>query len=155
MDRGGEVTYHGPGQLTVYPILDLRHYKQDIHWYVRALEEVVILALQECGLNAVREPDVTGVWVDQHKVAAVGVKCKRWITQHGFAVNVTPESLGNFDGIVPCGLEGRRVGCVNDFLPEGQAVTVQQMAVYVRSAFEEVFRVELVEDNKAAAVFGQ
>jgi len=146
MDRGGEVTYHGPGQLTVYPVLDLRHYKQDIHWYVRALEEVVLLALQECGLDqAVREDGVTGVWVEGAKVAAVGVKCKRWITQHGFAINVTPEALGNFDGIVPCGLEGRRVGCVNQFLPVDQAITVRDMATYVQSAMEEVFQMELRE----------
>lgn len=143
MDRGGEVTYHGPGQLTVYPVLDLRHYKQDIHWYVRALEEVVIVALAECGVEAAREPNVTGVWVDNHKVAAVGVKCKKWITQHGLAINVTPDSLANFDGIVPCGLQGRQVGCVNQFLPADQNVTVQQMSSYVKSALEDVFRIQL------------
>lgn len=142
MDRGGEVTYHGPGQLTVYPILDLRHYRQDIHWYVRALEEVVILALQECGLeSAMREDGVTGVWVDGYKVAAVGVKCKRWITQHGLAINVTPESLANFSGIVPCGLEGRKVGCIQQFLDD--PVTVEQVALYVRSALEDVFQISL------------
>ena len=145
MDRGGEVTYHGPGQLTVYPVIDLRGYKQDIHWYVRALEEVVLIALQECGLEtAVREPDVTGVWIDDHKVAAVGVKCKKWITQHGLAINVTPESLDNFQGIVPCGLPGRKVGCVNQFLAPDHQVTVQQMATYVKSAMEDVFRIQLV-----------
>jgi lipoyl(octanoyl) transferase len=146
MDRGGEVTYHGPGQLTVYPVLNLRNYKQDIHWYVRALEQVVLLALQECGLDSAhRQADVTGVWVDNHKVAAIGVSCKKWITQHGVAINVMPESLPNFEGIVPCGLVGRRVGCVNQFLPPEQHVTMGQMATYVKLAMEEVFQVQLTE----------
>jgi len=129
MDRGGEVTYHGPGQITVYPILDLRSYRQDIHWYMRALEEAIILAISKCGggnnsnnnngnnndnsLRAERQDGVTGVWIDNHKVAAVGIKCRRWITMHGLAVNVEQSSLSNFQGIVPCGLEGRKVGCIN------------------------------------------
>jgi len=103
MDRGGEVTYHGPGQLTVYPVLDLRHYRQDIHWYMRALEESVILALQECGINAQRDDETTGVWVDNYKLAAIGIKCRKWITQHGLAVNIEADSLHGFRGIVPCG----------------------------------------------------
>jgi len=123
MDRGGEVTYHGPGQITVYPVLDLRSYNQDIHWYMRALEEAIILAISKCATNnshktlrAEREDGVTGVWIDNHKVAAVGIKCRRWVTQHGLAVNVEESCLSNFRGIVPCGLEGRNVGCLNQFL---------------------------------------
>lgn len=146
MDRGGEVTYHGPGQLTAYPILNLKRYKQDIHWYVRALEEVVILALGECGLEAVREDGVTGVWIDGYKVAAIGIKCKRWVTQHGLAINVTPNSLENFNGIVPCGLEGRKVGCVQQFLGEGTSIDVESVADYVKLAFEDVFQVKLGEN---------
>lgn len=145
MDRGGEVTYHGPGQLTAYPILDLKRYKQDIHWYVRALEEVVILALGKCGLKAVREDGVTGVWIDGYKVAAIGIKCKRWVTQHGLAINVTPESLEHFGGIVPCGLEGRKVGCAQQFLNEGSSIDVETVAEYVKLAFEDVFQVRLSE----------
>jgi lipoyl(octanoyl) transferase len=155
MNRGGEVTYHGPGQLTVYPILNLKRYKQDIHWYVRALEEVVILALGECGLAAVREDGVTGVWIDGYKVAAIGIKCKRWVTQHGLAINVTPQSLEHFDGIVPCGLEGRKVGCVQQFLVNDDSassssttttttsIDVETVAEYVKVAFEDVFQVKL------------
>jgi lipoyl(octanoyl) transferase len=155
MDRGGEVTYHGPGQLTVYPILNLKRYKQDIHWYVRALEEVVILALGECGLTAVREDGVTGVWIDGYKVAAIGVKCKRWVTQHGLAINVTPQCLEHFDGIVPCGLEGRKVGCVQQFLVNDDSASISSttttttsidvatVAEYVKVAFEDVFQVKL------------
>jgi lipoyl(octanoyl) transferase len=144
MDRGGEVTYHGPGQLVVYPVIDLRGYKQDIHWYMRALEETILLALQKAGIeNAVREDDVTGVWIGQRKVAAFGIKARRWITQHGIAINVTPESLANFEGIVPCGLEGRKVTCVNDHL--SQPISVEIFAEFVKEALEEVFCIQLME----------
>lgn len=151
MDRGGEVTYHGPGQITVYPVLDLRSYRQDIHWYMRALEEAIILAISKCStttkpLRAEREDGVTGVWIDNHKVAAVGIKCRRWVTQHGLAVNVEESSLSNFQGIVPCGLEGRKVGCLNQFLLEqgDEPITVQDFAVLMKEALEEVFRIQLV-----------
>ena len=151
MDRGGEVTYHGPGQITVYPVLDLRSYRQDIHWYMRALEEAVILAISKCAtsnktLCAEREDGVTGVWIDNRKVAAVGIKCRRWVTQHGLAVNVEESSLSNFQGIVPCGLEGRKVGCLNQFLIEqgDEPITVRDFAILMREALEEIFRIELV-----------
>lgn len=143
MDRGGEVTYHGPGQLVAYPILDLRGYKQDIHWYIRALEEVVIRALARFGIKAVREDGLTGVWVDGSKVAAVGIKCRRWVTMHGFAINVDAVSLENFAGIVPCGLENRQVGYVNQFLDT--EISLQDMAGAVLLSFEEVMRVQCVE----------
>ena len=151
INRGGEVTYHGPGQLTVYPVLDLRSYRQDIHWYMRALEEAIILAISKCStgtkiLRAEREDGVTGVWIDNHKVAAIGIKCRRWITQHGLAVNVEESSLSNFEGIVPCGLEGRKVGCLNQFLLEqgDDPITVGDFAVFMKEALEEIFRIELV-----------
>ena len=156
MDRGGEVTYHGPGQITVYPVLDLRRYKQDIHWYMRALEEAIILAISNSSksssssnvqLRAEREDGVTGVWIENHKVAAVGIKCRRWITQHGLAVNVEESSLTNFGGIVPCGLEGRKVGCLNQFLTEqgAEPITVRDFAIVMKEALEDVFRIELVD----------
>ncbi|KAG7344707.1 lipoate-protein ligase B [Nitzschia inconspicua] len=147
MDRGGEVTYHGPGQLTVYPILDLRNYRQDIHWYMRALEEAIVVALNEhCDLTypAQRQEDVTGVWIDDHKVAAVGIKCKKWVTLHGLAVNVEETCLSPFDGIVPCGLEGRKVGCINQFTKK-TPLTVPQFARIMKRALQQVFRIELVE----------
>jgi lipoyl(octanoyl) transferase len=153
MDRGGEVTYHGPGQLTVYPILDLRHYQQDIHWYCRALEEAVLIALADCGITtAYRDDDVTGIWVDNHKVAAVGIKCRKWITVHGVAINVEECSLTGFSNIVPCGLEGRQVGCVNQFLQQQQPprppLTVREFAMYMESALEEVFCMRLVDVDR-------
>ena len=145
MDRGGEVTYHGPGQLTVYPILDLRGYKQDIHWYIRALEEAVILALSHHGLQAERQEGITGVWVQNRKVAAVGIKCRKWITMHGLAVNVEEESLPNFDGIVACGLENRKVGCVNQFLTN--KITISEFSETLKWALEQVFQIELLYQN--------
>ena len=142
MDRGGEVTYHGPGQLTIYPILDLRGYKQDIHWYIRALEEATIRALARFGIEAGRQDGITGVWVDDFKVAAFGIKCRKWVTMHGFAINVDKHSLEHFGGIVACGLEDRRVGCVNQFLSKD--VSVKDVADAVSSALEDVFQIEFI-----------
>lgn len=161
IDRGGEVTYHGPGQLVVYPVLDLRrNYRADLHWYVRALEEVVVRALRRAGVDdAGREPDVTGVWcrgrntntADQReKVAAVGVKVRRWVASHGAAVNVEARSIPPFDGIVPCGLEGRGVTCLNDALERRGAppTTVADFCRdHVLPAFEEVFGAELARPS--------
>ena len=149
MARGGEVTYHGPGQLTVYPILDLWNYQQDIHWYMRALEEATIRALIKCGIDLdsiERQDDVTGVWVENHKVAAVGIKCRKWITMHGVAINVEDCALSNFEGIVPCGLEGRKVGCFNQFLRSynQRELTVHEFALIMAESLEEVFRINLV-----------
>ena len=144
IERGGEVTYHGPGQLTVYPILDLRGYKQDVHWYMRALEEVILLALEKAGVKgAVREDNLTGVWVSNKKIAALGIKARRWVTMHGLAINVDMRSLQNFEGIVPCGLEGRKVTCINE--ENGNTVTtVEQFSYHVKEALEEIFCVALI-----------
>ena len=138
---------HTIGQLTVYPVLDLRGYKQDIHWYMRALEEAILIALEKCGLDrAERQEDVTGVWVDNCKVAACGVKVRKWVTMHGLAVNVEETSLENFDGIVPCGLDGRKVGCINQFIDK--PITVTEFADIMKESLEEVFRIELVASQR-------
>jgi lipoyl(octanoyl) transferase len=102
-DRGGDVTYHGPGQLVGYPILDLREWKRDVGAYVRAIEQVIIDTLAEYGVAAGRIPKLTGVWVDERKIAAIGVHLSRWVTSHGFALNVST-NLSYFQYIVPCGL---------------------------------------------------
>ena len=113
INRGGDITYHGPGQLVGYPILDLDNFFTDIHKYLRYLEEAIILTLKEYGLSCERSPGETGVWLDvgtpfARKICAMGVRASRWVTMHGFALNVNAD-LGYFDHIIPCGIEGKGV----------------------------------------------
>ena len=103
--RGGQVTYHGPGQLVGYPILGLCDLRPDVRWYVRGLEEVLIGALADLGIAATRRPGLTGVWVGLRKIGSIGVAIRRWVTWHGFALNVTPDVSG-FAAITPCGIDG-------------------------------------------------
>ncbi len=103
VERGGDVTFHGPGQLVGYPILDLRGHRQDLHWYLRSLEDVLIGALGHFRIEADRNPGLTGVWTAGRKIASIGIHVKQWVTLHGFALNVTTD-LDRFDLIVPCGI---------------------------------------------------
>lgn len=105
VERGGDVTWHGPGQLVGYPILDLRGHRQDLHWYLRTLEDALIDALESLGIPADRVPGRTGVWTAGRKIASIGVHARRWVTLHGFALNVVND-LAGFELIVPCGLDG-------------------------------------------------
>ncbi|MEL6262160.1 MAG: lipoyl(octanoyl) transferase LipB [Cyanobacteria bacterium J06626_6] len=146
VERGGEVTYHCPGQLVGYPILNLRHYRQDLHWYLRQLEEVLIRTLARYGLKAERIEGLTGVWVEGYKLAAIGIKVSRWITMHGFALNVCPD-LSGFEQIVPCGIEDRAVGSMAQFLLSEVAVeTVRQVLI---GEFEQVFGLSLQQATRA------
>uniref|UniRef100_UPI0037C07CDA lipoyl(octanoyl) transferase LipB n=1 Tax=Flavobacterium sp. TaxID=239 RepID=UPI0037C07CDA len=113
INRGGDITYHGPGQIVGYPILDLENFFTDIHKYLRLLEESIILTLAEFGLQTERSPGETGVWLDvgtpfARKICAMGVRASRWVTMHGFALNVNAD-LGYFDNIIPCGIRGKAV----------------------------------------------
>ncbi len=141
IERGGEVTYHCPGQLVGYPIMNLRYYRQDLHWYLRQLEAVIINTVANYGLKAYRVPKLTGVWLEGKKIAAIGIKVRRWITMHGFAVNVCPDMSG-FKQIVPCGIVDKPVGSLAEFMPN---ITVEKIRVDVAEAFAKVFEVELVE----------
>src|SRR6059036_4370527 len=105
VERGGDVTYHGPGQLVGYPIIDLAGYRRDLHWYLRSLEQALIDALAELGVTAERNTGYTGVWTRGRKIASIGIHVKQWVTWHGFALNVTTD-LSYFDRIVPCGIPG-------------------------------------------------
>jgi lipoyl(octanoyl) transferase len=105
VERGGDVTFHGPGQLVGYPILDLSNYKQDLHWYLRTLEQALIDALGIVGIPAQRNPGYTGVWTSGKKIASIGIHVKQWVTWHGFALNVSTD-LAHFERIVPCGIPG-------------------------------------------------
>ena len=102
-ERGGDVTFHGPGQLVGYPILDLRNYKKSISWYMRSLEEVIIDTLLEFNIKAVRKDRLTGVWYKDEKIAALGVRVSKWITMHGFSLNINPD-LNYYKSIIPCGI---------------------------------------------------
>lgn len=104
VERGGDVTFHGPGQLVGYPIVDLRQHREDLHWYLRQLEEVLIRALGTFGITAERRPSLTGAWTGGRKIASIGVHAKQWVTWHGFALNVTTD-LSQFGLIVPCGID--------------------------------------------------
>lgn len=117
INRGGDITYHGPGQIVGYPILDLENFFTDIHKYLRFLEEMIILTLEEYGIKSERSPGETGVWLDvgtpfARKICAMGVRASRWITMHGFALNVNAD-LGYFDNIIPCGIRGKAVTSLN------------------------------------------
>ncbi|TFJ86120.1 hypothetical protein NSK_002940 [Nannochloropsis salina CCMP1776] len=147
-DRGGQVTWHGPGQIVIYPVVDLTHHKKDLRWYVRGLEEVVLRVLALHGVEGQRDEKHTGVWVKEQgpegeeltKVAAIGVSASRWVTCHGLALNVDPD-LRAFESIVPCGVRDRRVGCLNNLLsPHAAAeLTTAQVRYELMEAFEDVF----------------
>ena len=141
VERGGEVTYHCPNQLVGYPIINLRYYQQDLHWYLRQLEEVIIQTVANYNLKAYRIPELTGVWLEGKKIAAIGIKVKRWITMHGFALNVCPDMSG-FQHIVPCGIVNKPVGSLIEFVPN---ITVKQVRVDIAKSFAEVFQVKFVK----------
>lgn len=145
-DRGGDVTYHGPGQLVGYPILDLTQHRRDISWYMRSLEEVFILTARDWGIAAGRSPGAAGVWVGNDKLVAMGVHLSRWVTSHGFAMNVNTD-LSYFQWIVPCGLHGKGVTSLAKLL--GRDVEMEAVTERVVQHFAEVFAVEVVESVKS------
>jgi lipoyl(octanoyl) transferase len=143
VERGGEVTYHCPGQIVGYPILNLRYYHQDLHWYLRQLEEVMIRVLALNNLTGARIDGLTGVWVSGRKIAAIGIKVSKWITMHGFALNVRPDLTG-FDRIVPCGISDRSVGSMAEFIPDIDPDLVRAQIIAV---FADLFQVEMVSQS--------
>lgn len=140
--RGGDVTYHGPGQVVGYPILDLRPDRCDVHRYVRDLEQVLIAAAAKFGVAAIRVPGLTGAWVGADKLAAIGVRISRWVTSHGFAFNVSTD-LSNFRFIVPCGIAGRGVTSLSSVL--GTSVRIRDVEYALVEAFAGVFDRDAVE----------
>ncbi len=144
IERGGEVTHHCPGQLVGYPILNLRYYQQDLHWYLRQLEEVILQTIAIYGLSGARIAGLTGVWVEGYKIAAIGIKVSRWITYHGFALNVCPD-LSGFAEIIPCGITNKPVGSLQQFLPN---ISLRQVQQDLSRVFASVFGVELFSLDK-------
>jgi lipoyl(octanoyl) transferase len=139
VSRGGEVTYHGPGQLIGYPILKLEGRDRDVHQYLRRIEDAMIRALADCGINATRRDGLTGIWVDSRKIGSIGVGIKRWTTCHGFALNVCPD-LSYFSGIVPCGIDGCEMTSIETL--SDKRIGVDDFAPAVRSRFAEAFGYE-------------
>ncbi|HUX84173.1 MAG TPA: lipoyl(octanoyl) transferase LipB [Chitinophagaceae bacterium] len=143
-NRGGDITYHGPGQIVGYPILDLERFRPDIGYYLRSLEETIIRAIAPYGITGDRSSGETGVWLDPQdkakarKICAMGVRCSRWITMHGFALNVNTD-LSYFSGIIPCGISDKQVTSMEKEL--GRPVLLQEVRGRIRKAFGEVFGV--------------
>ncbi len=147
INRGGDITYHGPGQIVAYPILDLDNFFTDIHQYLRLLEETIILTLKEYGLNAQRSKGETGVWLDAEnilkarKICAFGVRCSRWVTMHGWGFNVN-SNLDYFSNIIPCGISNKAVTSLNKEL--GHDVEISEIKTKLKNNFSKLFNAELV-----------
>jgi lipoate-protein ligase B len=137
VERGGDVTFHGPGQLVGYPIIDLKRHRQDLHWYLRQVEELLIKALAGYGLTGTRRPPYTGVWVDDRKIASIGVHARDWVTWHGFALNVSTD-LRYFDLIVPCGIPSVRMTSIVAERPNA-STALAAVAARVVDAASDVF----------------
>ena len=148
-NRGGDITYHGPGQIVGYPIFDLENFFTDIHKYLRYLEEAVILTLDEYGLKATRSSGETGVWFDvgtpfARKICALGVRSSRWVSMHGFALNANV-NLGYFDNIIPCGIKGKAVTSMEAEL--GEKVSETEVKEKITKHLAELFEIKFVNDN--------
>lgn len=145
-NRGGDITFHGPGQIVGYPILDLEAFKPDIRWYMRSLEEVIIKTIAHYGLQGVRSEGETGVWLDvgtpfARKICALGVRTSRWVTMHGFALNVNT-NLGYFDHIIPCGIKGKAVTSLEAEI--NRKVPLSEVRALILEHFAEVFAAEVI-----------
>lgn len=148
INRGGDITYHGPGQIVGYPILDLENFFTDIHKYLRLLEEAIIMVLSDYGLKGVRSDGETGVWLDvgtpfARKICAMGVRASRWVTMHGFALNVNAD-LGYFDNIIPCGIRGKGVTSLHVEL--GRAVDELEVQQKIIRYFSQLFDAEIISN---------
>lgn len=147
-NRGGDITFHGPGQIVGYPIFDLENFYTDIGRYLRELEEVIILTLADYGILAGRSSGETGVWLDalikgkERKICAMGVRCSRWITMHGFALNVNTD-LNYFNHIIPCGIQNKKVASLKEEL--GREVNVEEVKERLKRNFEKVFNIKIIE----------
>lgn len=146
INRGGDITYHGPGQIVGYPIIDLENFFTDIHKYLRSLEEVIIRTLADYGIKGERSEGETGVWLDvgtpfARKICAMGVRASRWVTMHGFALNVNTD-LGYFDNIIPCGIRGKAVTSLNVELSK-EKINTEEVKRYILKHFKEIFGVSI------------
>jgi len=145
IDRGGDITYHGPGQIVGYAILNLENWKKDTHLYLRALEDVLIKTCKDYGIESERNNKYTGVWIEDRKICAIGIKVSRWRTMHGFAFNVNTD-LSLFDGIIPCGIQEKEVTTLKKEL--NSDIDIQEAKTKVVNNFVNVFDYHLIDKRK-------
>lgn len=150
IDRGGDITYHGPGQIVGYPIIDLNRWHNDTHKYLRALEEVIIKTCSEFGLDCERNEQHTGVWLADKKIAAIGIKVSRWVTMHGFAFNVNTD-LNLFNGIIPCGIQDKSVTSLKKEL--GKEISVAEVKEKILNNFFDLFSYDELASLKKQELF--
>lgn len=145
VSRGGEVTWHGPGQLVIYPIIDLSRHKKDLRWYLSNLEDIIIQTLQEYNINGTTSSINPGVWVDNNKICAVGITCSRWITMHGLALNITCD-LSSYNHIIPCGISPD-IGGVCSMKQFHSFITFDEVITVILKNFQEKFQYDTLEDG--------
>jgi lipoyl(octanoyl) transferase len=150
IDRGGDITYHGPGQIVGYPIIDLNNWFKDTHKYLRELEEVIIKTCKDYSLNCERNPKHTGVWIGDRKIAAIGIKVSRWVTMHGFAFNVNTD-LNLFNGIIPCGIQDKSVTSLKQEL--NREINLQEVKLKLLKNFYDVFNYSRLITRQREEVF--
>ena len=151
IDRGGDITYHGPGQIVGYPIINLTNWKQDTHKYLRAIEEVIIQSCSEYGLNGGRVEKYTGVWINDRKICAIGIKVSRWITMHGFAFNINTD-LELFNGIIPCGITDKDVTSLNRELKT--EIPLNDVKEKIIHHFNNIFNYDLIKFKSKNEIMG-
>ena len=138
-DRGGQVTYHGPGQIVGYPIINLNHFKKSVSWYMRSLEQVIITTLNDYNIIAERKDGMTGVWVDDEKICAMGVRLSRWVTMHGFALNLAPK-MEYYDSMIPCGIQEYGITSMSDILCKD--ISMYEVIESLSTNFTKIFNIE-------------
>ena len=149
IDRGGDITYHGPGQIVGYPIINLSDWHEDTHKYLRALEEIIILTCRDYNLPAGRIEGLTGVWIENRKIAAIGIKVSRWITMHGFAFNVNTD-LSLFNGIIPCGIQDKEVTSLEKELQKN--ISILEVKEKLVNYFKIVFEYNTININENVSI---
>ena len=152
IDRGGDITYHGPGQIVGYPIIDLKNWEKDTHKYLRAIEEIIIRTCADYNLAVTRIPKYTGVWIEDRKLAAIGIKVTQWITMHGFAFNINTD-LSLFDGIIPCGITNKEVTSLKKEL--NREIEIQEVKSKLLRNAVEVFNYDEIETRQIEDVLSK
>jgi lipoate-protein ligase B len=152
VERGGDVTYHGPGQITAYPIFNLKYFKQDLHWFLRYLEDAIMDLLSQYGVSSIRQPGLTGVWIGDRKIASIGIAVRQWITWHGLSINVKRDDLANFRFLRACGLDVEMTSLESVL---GRSVDIEDVkAKFLGTPINPKLRVSPVRDSLPIGLMG-